>query len=148
MLGTTQFVFNERAVRPGSGEAIPAEYLVDAPEEQLTEAAQVSGQPEALKRATPKALIAASGPHAGQRFELKPGDNAIGRSEGGIILGADAQVSRKHCAITLSATGATLIDNGSSNGTRLNGAPLQPGMAQPVFAGDELGIGAGAYRLE
>jgi pSer/pThr/pTyr-binding forkhead associated (FHA) protein len=57
-------------------------------------------------------------------------------------------VSRKHCAITLGAAGATLIDNGSSNGTRLNGAPLQPGMEQSVYAGDELGIGAGAYRLE
>lgn len=147
-LGTTSFVFNERAVRPGSGEAIPAEYLVDAPTAPITEAAQVSGKPDAAQRVTPKTLAAIGGPHAGQRYELKPGDNAIGRTEGNILLSSDAQVSRRHCVIALGASGATVLDTGSSNGTRLNGAPLQPGLALPAYAGDELCLGTGTYRLE
>jgi VWFA-related protein len=147
-LGTTHFVFNERALRAGSGDVLPAEFMVAEPLEQLTEAAQISGAPASAKRQAPSTLVAVSGPVAGQRFELKAGENVIGRTEGSITLNADGQVSRKHCAIKLEPAGASLLDFGSTNGTVLNGARLQPGMAQAVHAGDELVIGTGAYRLE
>jgi VWFA-related protein len=146
-LGTTRFVFNEKALRAGEGEALPAEFLTAAPAPQITEAAQAAGKPEP-QRQPPKALVGLSGPYAGQRFTLAQGDNVIGRSEGSIVLGADGQVSRRHCVIVLALHGATAADLGSTNGTRLNGAPLQPGLAQPAHAGDELALGAGAYRLE
>lgn len=151
-LGYTAFVFNERVARPGGGSELPAEQLLAdlQPQSQLTEAAQlaaVAGQPAPAARKTPTALVGVSGPLAGQRFVLVQGENVIGRTEGA-IRPADSQVSRRHCVITLAAGVATLVDPGSTNGTRLNGARCQPGMAQAVWAGDMLGVGTGEYRLE
>jgi pSer/pThr/pTyr-binding forkhead associated (FHA) protein len=57
-------------------------------------------------------------------------------------------VSRRHCDIALKPTQATVTDLGSTNGTRLNGAPCQPGLAVPACSGDVLAIGSGEYRLE
>lgn len=155
-LGTTAFVFNERVVRPGDGEAVLAEHVAETEQPlPLTEEAQLAGQEggadaarQAVQRQSPRRLVAVSGPHAGLTAELADGDNIIGRQEGSIQLGADSQVSRRHCVIVLSASGALLTDPGSTNGTRLNGQPCQAGIAQPVWAGDALGIGAGEYRLE
>jgi len=152
-LGYTTFVFNERVARPGSGAELPAELLQGElppqPQPQLTEAAQVAaaGQVAPAQRKLPTALVAQSGPLAGQRFTLAQGENVIGRTEG-TIRPPDSQVSRRHCVITLAAGMATLFDPGSTNGTRLNGAACQPGMPQAVWAGDIVGIGAGEYRLE
>lgn len=147
-LGTTQFVFNERALRQGSGGGMPAEYLVSEPVEPLTEAAQLSAGTAVPRRVAPKVLVATTGPHAGQRYELQQGENLIGRTEGRLVLSADTQASRKHCVINFDASGAALTDLNSTNGTQLNGMRVQPGMAQAVYAGDEIGIGLGMYRLE
>ncbi|MCC7478242.1 VWA domain-containing protein [bacterium] len=160
MLGMTQFVFHERVSRPGAAREVELdEEMLQPPDPQrLAEAAQLAaggagagaetGQGATAARQAPKAMLAASGPHSGQRFELRPGDNSIGRGEGSIALN-DSQVSRRHAVIKLEASGAaTLLDMGSTNGTRVNGVPCQPGMPQPVFAGDVLGIGGGEYRLE
>jgi VWFA-related protein len=163
ILGTTAFVFHERISRPGAG----GEMLVD--DEMLTRldpaelnedaqlaagaaaaAADASGSTpaQAVSRQAPKGIAAVSGPHRGQRFDLRSGDNSIGRSDASIALGRDNQVSRRHAVIKLDSGGATLLDMGSTNGTRLNGQTLQPGIPQPVFSGDVLGIGSGEYRLE
>ncbi len=75
-LGTTHFTFNERALRPGSGDAMPAEFMISEPLEQLTEAAQVASAPHGTQRHAPKAISASAGPYAGQRFELQPGENS------------------------------------------------------------------------
>ena len=152
-LGTTAFVFNERVVRPGEGEAVLAEHIVDMhPREQLTEAAQVAAQsgqaPPAPIGRVPQALVAVSGPHAGQRFDLAPGETVIGRQGCTISLPQDTQVSRRHCVINITGDSATLTDPGSTNGTRLNHAHCQPGMAQAVRSGDTLSIGSGEYKLE
>jgi len=155
-LGTTEFVFNERVLRPGDGEAVLAEHVAETEQPApLTEEAQLAMQEggpvaaaEAVQRQLPRRLVAISGPHAGLTAELTDGDNVIGRQEGSIQLGADNQVSRRHCVIALSTSGAMLTDPGSTNGTRVNGRPCQPGIAQAVWAGDVLGIGSGEYRLE
>jgi len=149
-LGTTRFVFHERVLRPGEGREEDAEHFIAAPPPPLTEEAQRAGTGAAVQaaRTVPHAMVAISGPCSGQRFALREGSNAVGRSEGSILFGADNQVSRRHCDIALKPTQATVTDLGSTNGTRLNGAPCQPGLAVPACSGDVLAIGSGEYRLE
>lgn len=150
-LGTTEFVFNERVVRPGDGSHVLAEHIVDLdPVMPLSEDAQFAGESAetAGPRPLPSVLLAISGPHSGERFALSPGENTIGRQDGSIVLAADSQLSRRHCVITLSEDSAILVDPGSTNGTRLNSQACQPGMPQAVRAGDTLAIGSGEYRLE
>ncbi|MBN2083512.1 VWA domain-containing protein [bacterium] len=153
-LGTTEFIFSERVSRPGDGEFILAEHVTDleAPQ-QLSEEAQLAAAAgedpaAAVERQVPAKLTAQSGPHAGVSVNLTEGETVIGRTEGQLKLSSDNQVSRKHCVITLAGGRATLTDPGSTNGTRINGKPCQPGMSVPVYAGDVLGIGSGEYRLE
>lgn len=159
-LGTTNFVFNERVSRPGDGDSVLAEHVTDlhaqAPlTEEAQQAAAGTSTPaaaqaavQATERKVPAALVAASGPYSGQRFELTEGETAIGRTEGQITLGNDSQISRKHCTISISAGRATVTDNGSTNGTVLNGNRCQPGMPQPLWTGDVLRLGQGEYRAE
>lgn len=154
-LGTTNFIFNERVARPGDGESVLAEYVTDLHKEPaLTEAAQQAaaegGAPaaQAVEHRAPSAMVGLAGPYSGQRFELHEGATAIGRSEGQITLPNDTQVSRRHCTISISGGQATVTDDGSTNGTFLNGQRCQPGMAQPLWAGDTLRLGQGEYRLE
>lgn len=148
LLGSTQFVFNERVNRPGADSAELERLAAGLPAEA---AAPVSpSAPSAVPQpgAMPKALVAVSGPLSGSRFDLTEGENQVGRSEGRIVLGSDSQVSRRHCTIKISAAGAALLDNGSTNGTRLNGQACQPGMPQALRVGDKIGIGSGEYRVE
>jgi VWFA-related protein len=159
ILGSTSFVFNEKIERPGAGTAEPVNPLAvfagsagqgssslvqdaeDAPEPQIVQTPPALAGP-------PSALVALSGPYFGQRFELGNGETVIGRSEGQLVLGNDSQVSRRHSAVALAAGQATVSDLGSTNGTRVNGKPLQPGLAVPLHRGDTLGIGSGEYRVD
>ncbi|MCH7471684.1 FHA domain-containing protein [bacterium] len=151
-LGTTHFVFSEKTLRPGEGKEQSVAEVAASPAASLSEQAQLASAGGAAQPAEagkiPSTLVALSGPLAGQRFTLSEGENAIGRSEGTILLAADTQASRRHCTVTLANGVATLVDLGSSNGTRLGGVPCQPGIPQPVYSGDLLQIGSGEYRLE
>ena len=54
----------------------------------------------------------------------------------------DPGISRRHARILRAPDGAlTLLDLGSMNGTRLNGAPVEPNVATPLADGDELTLG-------
>ncbi len=150
MLGHTYFVFHERIFRPGEGRELLAEHMADLePVETITESAQRSGQvAPAANRTVPVKLNATGGPHAGQSFPLIPGENVIGRKDGSITLANDSQASRRHCVINIAGSNATVMDAGSSNGTFVNGQRCQPGMAQPIWTGDLLRVGATEFRLE
>lgn len=51
-------------------------------------------------------------------------------------------VSRQHLFLRLEGDSVAVIDNNSSNGTRLNGSRLEPGRSYPLQHGDHLAIGA------
>ncbi|MBX7218791.1 MAG: GAF domain-containing protein [Blastocatellia bacterium] len=64
-------------------------------------------------------------------FDLKPGRNLIGRSEGNDIVILHASLSRRHACIEVMGDQCTVVDLGSSNGTFVNDAPVsQPRMLQ------------------
>ena len=88
-------------------------------------------------------LLVDSGKHRGRRVKLAPGATIVGREAGCPIRLATADVSRRHCRLTVAAgpNGETVVaeDLGSRNGTYVNGRPIDG--PTPLGAGDALRIG-------
>jgi len=83
-------------------------------------------------------LLVTHGYHFGVRFELLD-VTTIGRSSSCTIQLLDEKVSRLHATIYAEGDGFQIRDEGSSNGTGLNGELLlEPGTLQP---GDEVAVG-------
>ncbi len=94
-------------------------------------------------------LIATSGTYSGTIFPITGGFIDIGRDPGnGVPMPNDTNTSRKHATISGGNGQFTLTDNGSSNGTFLNGVRA-PGMTpQPLRQGDEIQVGMTRFRFE
>lgn len=91
-------------------------------------------------------LLAVSGPYAGKAFPMEKPEATIGREpDRDIALTTDRSVSRHHARLTRGAGGVEIQDEGSSNGTFVNGARVS---RQTLRPGDELTIGATVFRLE
>ncbi len=80
-------------------------------------------------------------------FPLDLGDHLVGRRSDSedihpeITVG-DPGISRRHARILRAADGAlSLLDLGSMNGTRLNGAAVEPNVATPLADGDQVTLG-------
>ena len=66
------------------------------------------------------------GPDAGLIAPLPRGVVTIGRAPGCDLTLTDPDVSRQHCAITVTSAGISLRDLGSTNGTLHDGVPVEP----------------------
>ncbi|MEU3356227.1 FtsK/SpoIIIE domain-containing protein [Streptomyces sp. NPDC037389] len=92
-------------------------------------------------------LHVVSGPDAGGVHLLHGGEVRVGRSSSADIPLDDPDVSRLHCAVTLSDAGVvTLHDLGSTNGTALDGAPVD-GTPVPLAPGALLRVGESTLSL-
>jgi len=82
-------------------------------------------------------LVAVAGKLRGQEFELKNGENILGRSdELDLVLPVDG-ISKKHFSITVTNDTAFVKDLDSSNGTFLNGKLIKNGT---VKNGDKIAL--------
>jgi pSer/pThr/pTyr-binding forkhead associated (FHA) protein len=91
-------------------------------------------------------LVGLDGAYAGQAFALAGPVVRIGRETGReVLLSGDASVSRAHARIEEKGGAHVLIDEGSSNGTFVNGVRIS---VQALAPGDTVQIGAGSYRYE
>ena len=80
----------------------------------------------------------------GERFPV--GDQfTIGRLPGGSLVLTDENVSRNHAVIERSASGWVIRDLGSTNGTTVNGTPIQE---SPLRNGDQIVFGATEATFE
>ena len=70
------------------------------------------------------ALAVIEGPARGQVFRLSKPRVVLGRSGADIVL-YDPEVSRRHCAIEVHGSAATLIDLGTTNGTFVGGKSIK-----------------------
>lgn len=85
------------------------------------EPAQNGAQPEEGRRA-PARLIALNGPDKGSVYPLPAdGEIALGRAETNDVIVTDSEVSRLHCLLIAHDGGYRLRDNGSTNGSFVNG---------------------------
>ncbi|MEU8778886.1 FtsK/SpoIIIE domain-containing protein [Streptomyces sp. NPDC048606] len=102
--------------------------------------------PEEEPPAAPQLHVVA-GPDAGGVHLLHPGAVRVGRSADADVPLDDPDVSRLHCAVTVSADGRVRVaDLGSTNGTTLDGAPVGV-RAVPLAPGALLRIGESTLRL-
>lgn len=108
---------------------------------------QVPGEDEAPDDTVPAQLHVVAGPDAGGVHLLHGGQIRIGRSADADVLLDDPDVSRLHCAVTVSAEGRiSVADLGSTNGTSLDGAHVRD---RPVrlHPGALLRLGESTLRL-
>jgi hypothetical protein len=94
----------------------------------------------------PFELTIAEGKGRGQKFEFTADDVTIGRGAENDVVLYDPGVSRTHARIKVQGVDYLLSDNGSANGTELNGKIIQG--AQPLRDGDRIGLGPIVFRFE
>jgi hypothetical protein len=90
----------------------------------------------AQARRPQRALLAV----AGRRLLVPPSGGTLGRSRECEIVLEDAGISRRHAQIRPGADGWMLEDLGSTNGVRVNGAPLSG--TRPLQPGDRVELGS------
>ncbi len=91
------------------------------------------------------ALTATVGPYAGQSFPLGS-EIGIGRDASQeIALAGDTTASRRHARVYYGPSGWMIRDEGSSNGTWVNGVRIQE---QPLYPGDDIRIGQTHLRFD
>lgn len=83
-------------------------------------------------------LRVVAGPNRGAVFPLSEGSNTVGRQTDNVIILPSAKVSKRHCALEVSNGGVTLVDQGSSNGTFVNGKLVRNRALHP---GDKITVG-------
>lgn len=94
-------------------------------------------------------LVGTMGTYAGQIFPLSGTALDIGRDAANpIALPDDTNASRRHAILQLSNGQATVTDNGSSNGTFVNGVRIAAQTLHPLQSGDEVQIGMTRFRFE
>lgn len=92
-------------------------------------------------------LVGVSGPYAGQSFSVSPSSTtSIGRQSGrDIQLPMDTTVSRTHARVENEGGEFVVYDEGSSNGTAVNGLRIS---RQVLAAGDIVQFGSSSFRFE
>jgi len=92
-------------------------------------------------------LTALDGPYVGQSFALSPAKPfTLGKSpDSDIVLARDEMVSRVHARIMPMEGGYAVYDDGSTNGTFVNGALISRSI---LGVGDVLQVGASRFRYE
>ncbi len=83
-------------------------------------------------------LVIVSGPNRGSSFTLSQGENTIGRQDDNNIVLSSGKVSKRHCALLVSDSGVFLRDEGSTNGTFVNGGLVKK---LELKSGDKIGLG-------
>jgi len=75
-------------------------------------------------------LIVVAGPNKGAAYFLNEGENTLGRGEDNAIVLSSGKVSKKHCTLMVGKQKVELVDNGSSNGTFVNGVLVKKKILQ------------------
>jgi pSer/pThr/pTyr-binding forkhead associated (FHA) protein len=88
-------------------------------------------------------LLNPNGPE--QEFNLEKTSVSLGRANTNDIILNDVRVSRSHTRLECGPQGVTLVDLGSSNGTRLNGIRVDRASLNP---GDTISLGSQQFKFE
>lgn len=91
----------------------------------------------------PPYVVVVEGPRTGARFPLSDGPNIVGRAPGNAVRLEDQSVSRQHSEITRGASGWSVRDLGSKNGTFVNGKPI----TDSVVIGHKDVVKTGIYQM-
>ncbi len=115
----------------------------DEPEAETAEAEEV-----ALEPLVPVAKLIST-KDMSVEYLVMPGSNTLGRrSANSIVLDDDPYVSGAHAEIIADDQGIWLTDVGSTNGTSLNGALLEPNVRMALKTGDDIVFGQTPVKLQ
>lgn len=81
----------------------------------------------------------------GRRFPLAASPLTIGRATDATVRVTDTSVSRRHAEVRPTTGGWSIVDLGSTNGTRVNGTPVTERTLQD---GDTITVGDAVLRFE
>ena len=93
-------------------------------------------------------LVVEQGKLAGHGYDLSRSAIVIGRGQDCDIILDEHQVSRQHARLQQTAQGWTLVDLGSTNGTRVNGQPLKAHAPYALQPGDRVALGTAVVSLQ
>ncbi len=82
------------------------------------------------------------------RFEFDQARIVVGRSGGADIQLPHPAVSATHASLRAHGAGYAIVDEGSTNGTRVNERRIAPGRPKPLRTGDRIEIGGFLLRVE
>ena len=89
-------------------------------------------------------LVVTAGPHRGTELALLNPVTTIGRGRNNTVAIPDVSLSRRHSRLEQHGEEWVVLDQGSGNGTRVNGRPVQ---RHRLRHGDEIGMGDTAIRF-
>jgi len=133
------------ALQQAASRAVVEELKAPAPLQPVTpsdETFPTVRKAELVVVTTPLWLV---GPE-GQSYELKPGSLTLGRAKGCDIQVNDPQVSRQHAKLEFDGQKCTIYDEGSANGTFVNGQRVGA-EGLPFKVGDRLRVGTTNFSL-
>src|SRR5438105_15376756 len=93
----------------------------------------------------PFTLTIVEGRGRGQRFQFDAANVTVGRGGENDVVLNDAGVSRTHARIQRQGAGWMLLDNGSANGTELNGQVIE--RPSQLRGGDRIGVGPVTFEF-
>jgi pSer/pThr/pTyr-binding forkhead associated (FHA) protein len=93
-------------------------------------------------------LIVESGPLVGLAFRLSPPSVLVGRDPEAEVSLSEPTVSWRHARLTAHGPAWTIVDLGSTNGTRVNGDRIEPERQIPIDPGAEVRFGEITLRFE
>lgn len=93
-------------------------------------------------------LVVEQGKLAGHAYDLTRSEIVIGRGQDCDIILDEHQVSRRHARLQYNPQGWTLVDLGSTNGTQINGQPLQAHSPHLLQPGDRVALGTTVLTLQ
>lgn len=94
------------------------------------------------------AVLSVEGPNLSRKIDISLGETTIGRQSSNEVHIPSPLVSRQHARIHCDQSGCLLEDLGSSNGTVLNGVPLEAEVRSPLKDGDVIEIGPFHMTIE
>lgn len=89
-------------------------------------------------------LTVVDGPSRGSSFNLNEGELSIGRMSTNQVVLSSSRVSKRHCVLVVSNGQVVMRDQGSSNGTFVNGVVAQ---SRNLTPGDRIGVGEFVLEL-
>ncbi len=84
----------------------------------------------------------------GAVYEFDQARVMLGRGDGADVQLPHLAVSSAHASLRVAGAGYTLVDEGSTNGSRVNGLALVPGRAKTLRSGDRIELGGFAILVE
>jgi pSer/pThr/pTyr-binding forkhead associated (FHA) protein len=89
-------------------------------------------------------LVVERGTIAGEEHLLDRAKLVLGRGPGVDLRFEDSEMSSQHAVLEFTGAGFRICDLGSTNGTRVNGKPVQ---AHDLETGDRLELGQHVFRV-